>query len=1047
MLFIKDTKEYLEMINKTRTVKESSNDAPSGRNRPVDGGRRKKGKVIIAAVALTLLFAAFASIIISESSEDEDMVLAGPAGRTFNVPDINGNMLRYTVTVDDAEVELIGSMGSVDNVVIPEFVSDPDEPGSNYTVTAIGKYAFSSANNMTNVTIPSSVVTIKDYAFYWLSNLTVVNMDSVKIIGDWAFSNVRMTTIDLSSVETIGSYAFYYCINLSTADLSSAVAIKDYAFYYCTNLTTIDLSSVETIGEASFHSVGLTHISANNGPNVAEDGVLFNSDKTTLIMYPSAKTDTSYTVPSSVTTIGNGAFSNCRNLTTVDLSSVEIIGDHAFYYCTDLTTVDLSSAVTIGDWAFYYCYGLTTVDLSSAVTIGDNAFYYCYNLTTMDLSSAVTIGYNAFYHCTDLTTVDLSSAMVIKGYAFYYCTNLTTMDLSSVVLIGMDAFNATNITYVTANNGPNVVEDGVLFNSDKTILLLYPYTRTDTSYTVPSSVMTIGNGAFSGASGLETVEGMGSVTKVGDHAFYNCHSLVTVDLSSAVTIGSHAFSNCYNLSTIDLSFAVSIGDHAFSDCYHMDVIDLSSVLIIGSNAFSNCHSLTAADLSSAVLIGSHAFFQCVMLKTIDIGSNVLMGDYAFGYCGELTAVNTGSNVLIGTHAFYGCGNIEAVNIGPNSIIGTHAFYNSHNLITLDIGSDVMIRSWAFSYSYNLRTVNIGSNVTIGEYAFHYCHEMQILNIGSNVIIEDMAFQHCNSLRTLNIGPNATIGDYVFQDCYALTTIDLSSVTYIGNYAFYNCHDLTAVDLSSAKVIGFSAFQHCNRLEKAILSNSLRIIGNNAFMDTNITVLAVPVGAIAGMSIVGREAIIVYYEGATSVTATSIGDMAVLEILTNANDTLRGAFAGTTRGADDVELSGSDNIYSFWALDVLHLRACYLTVDMDTMFTISYDLNGGAGAISDKMAYDGDQVSVALSGGLTAPAGMSFKEWNTMPDGSGTSYAAGEMLIMPAEDMTLYAIWYAAAECTHGISLTHVLLWSFVILIVIFFAAYVLKRIGENGGQN
>ena len=91
-----------------------------------------------------------------------------------------------------------------------------------------------------------------------------------------------------------------------------------------------------------------------------------------------------------VTSIGEAAFYNCTNLTSVTIpSSVTNIGDAAFYNCTNLTRVTIPNGVTdIGYMAFRYCNGLTSVTIPNGVmNIGDYAFEYCGGLTNVNLSS------------------------------------------------------------------------------------------------------------------------------------------------------------------------------------------------------------------------------------------------------------------------------------------------------------------------------------------------------------------------------------------------------------------------------------------------------------------------------------------------------------------------------------------------------------------------------------------------------------------------------------------------------------------------------------
>ncbi|MCD8132582.1 MAG: leucine-rich repeat domain-containing protein [Clostridiales bacterium] len=154
-----------------------------------------------------------------------------------------------------------------------------------------------------------------------------------------------MTSVTIpASVTTIGDGAFYFCESLTSVTIPASVTfIGDGAFYGCESLTDIT-------------------VDAENSAYASLDGVLFNKDQTELICCPVRKTG-EYVIPASVTTIGEFAFDGCENLTSVVIGSgVTTITDSAFWYCTGLTSLVIGSGVTtIGDYAFEGCEGLTDV--------------------------------------------------------------------------------------------------------------------------------------------------------------------------------------------------------------------------------------------------------------------------------------------------------------------------------------------------------------------------------------------------------------------------------------------------------------------------------------------------------------------------------------------------------------------------------------------------------------------------------------------------------------------------------------------------------------
>ncbi len=444
----------------------------------------------------------------------------------------------YIYTVSNGEAIIIGYNSISGSVVIPSTLGG-------YPVTAIGEYAFESCWGLEGIIIPDSITIIGDYAFSYCGDLaSVILGNSVITIGDSAFSDcweLKNITIP-DSVITIDDYAFAYCSNLQSVTLGKSVAtigsgafsscdglesitipdsvitIGNSAFRNCYNLESIIIpDSVTTIGSYAFASCSnLENITVDNNNNYYSsfDGVLFNKDKTTLLSYPKGNKATSYTIPNSVTTIEDEAFSNCDNLNNIIIpDSVTTIADRALSYCDNLRSVTIFNGV---------------------ITIGNSAFRNCYNLESIIIPDSVT---------------------TIGSYAFASCTNLDSVTLGKgVEIIGSSAFsNCDTLQNITIDNNNNYYSsiDGSLFDKDKTTLISYLASNTATSYTIPNSVVAIGDSAFSGCENLESITIPNSVVTIGRYAFENCSNLESVTiLNSAINIGHGAFDGCSNLKSI-----------------------------------------------------------------------------------------------------------------------------------------------------------------------------------------------------------------------------------------------------------------------------------------------------------------------------------------------------------------------------------------------------------------------------------------------------------------------------------------------------------------
>jgi hypothetical protein len=237
---------------------------------------------------------------------------------------------------------------------------------------------------------------------------------------------------------------------------------------------------------------------------------------------------------------------------------VSIIEDAAFMNCTALKSVTLSNVTSIGNNAFSRT-GLTTLTIPDSVTtIEQLAFYGCPDLTTVTIGNSVTtIGNNAFANCTSLTTVTLGNSVTTIGNGAFFNTGLTSVTIpANVTTIGGGAFGSctslTSITVATANQNFSSV-GGVLYNKTQTTLIQYPIGLSASSFAIPSTVTSIGGGAFGGNTGLTSISIPNSVTEIGGSAFRNCTALTSVTIGTGVTtIGDAAFNDSTSLTSFTI---------------------------------------------------------------------------------------------------------------------------------------------------------------------------------------------------------------------------------------------------------------------------------------------------------------------------------------------------------------------------------------------------------------------------------------------------------------------------------------------------------------
>jgi len=664
-------------------------------------------------------------------------------------------------------------------------------------ITAIKERAFYACSSLMSVVIPQSVFTIEDFAFYGCSKLpSIIIPEDVTSIGTDAFAFCSsLTSIAIpEGVTWIMDNTFYGCSNLTSITISSSVAsIGDYAFNNCSSLTNVLIpSKVSYLGRFAFN--GCSSLKSVTIPNrvVTIRESAFNG----------CGSLTSMVIPDSVSAIGNNAFLNCDNLTTVSflgnapslgtqVFSIKPAGGFLIYYSNDKT------GWTSPLWNGYFSAAIGSV-LNDYSSLDDNSTNsQNIKFTLNDQSNTAFVGDNSTnsnnsgFHGSQLGKVIIPETVTKSGktykvigigqYAFANNDFLTSIELGlNVKSVDTTAFlncNSFDSVLVLPGNTQYKSIDGILFDAVGYYLYIYPNAKSDSTYTVPETVKTIGTRAFYGNRNLTKIVVPNSITSIGFSAFEDCMNLKELTLPF---IGrSNASSD---------SFAYVFGSNSSYLNYSKVPASLETVTIMGgtlrAGAFENMPLIKSISLPAlATSIPASSFNGCSGLKSIifaetraisEIGQVVLpeqitsIGDYAFNGCSSLESVVIPEGVTtIGYQAFSGCTNLKGFNVHENN-----PNYHSDmwgTLFTKDLSSLITYPSNRIWPYYNVPN----ETTTLLTGAFNACSNLVNLYIPATVTnLQSSSIANC---------PGVTICVYLNSPADTYTGNNNLTAWYMDNY--------------------------------------------------------------------------------------------------------------------------------------------------------------------------------------------------------------------------------------------------------------------------
>lgn len=657
-----------------------------------------------------------------------------------------------------------------------------------------------------DVSIPSTVVRINDYAFYGCSGITSVSFtgkSDLTSIGDYAFfgcSSLKSIALP-SGVTTLGERAFASAASLESITLSRALAELDIAALEgCTALKCV-------------------LVEAGNSALISHGGVLYSADGSSLILYPRGSDAREYTVRAGTLAIGDNAFAGNVSLEVVLLpASLTEIGEYSFFACTALNTAVIPTSVeSIGTYAFGNTVALTGLEFvmgdGEALVIGDGAF----------MGSGV-------------------SSLILPARLAY---------------IGSIAFRSSRLSSLRFEDAAEHRLSEIGNHAFAGTLLK--------SVEFPSGLITVGDGVFLGTGKLESVVFGEGLESIGSEAF-SSSSLKVISLPASLKmLGTSAFAGCTGLEAVVFAPGAQlevIPEGCFLGCTSLKSITVPRLVrkiggAKGNGAFSGCSALLSVVFEGAdfcTLIGDYAFFGCSALERIDIPLTVgTLGNYAFGDCTSLSEITLHrGTVELGDGLFSGCTSLASVEMNTGADrLGARTFENCSSLSYLYIPSGVTdIADDCFRGSaieiFDIAKEN-KSFVSVSGIIYNSSRTAIVyfpprFNSSTLVIpkeiveIKNSNFRYCTGIKDVIFEEGGTspltIGSYAFDGCYQIRSVSLPErLVSIGSYAFRECYGLNSITIpKNVTEIGYAAFSKCAKLYEVRNESSIENITKDTYLD-------------------------------------------------------------------------------------------------------------------------------------------------------------------------------------------------------------------------
>ncbi len=731
--------------------------------------------------------------------------------------------------------------------------------------------------NLSSFSLSAFSGTIPAYAFDNCTDLSEFTFGQTTGIGDYAFRNTGLNTIENNFIDVIGVGAFNNIKALTSVVLPKLDTFDPAAFNGCVNLQELDIFSADISISEGMKMVdylpGLEYFSATHFETIPDYFFKDHQSIKTVDMINVTKIGTEAFMNSTVeqpnfdaTTVGDRAFVNCTRLTYVDLPSLKKIntnifeGSEAYIYemglngiCevyeadsdtfnfsefTNLTLINLNSLTVIPKEAFKGCSSLETIYIDKVTKVCDSAFEGCSSLREINIPLVTSVGKRAFAGCTGLESFHADGITTVDSNLFYGCTGLKSLSLDSVIFLPVDE---------TGNFNMAGIDNLESFSAD--------------------SVISVPNNFLRGYSKLKEVS-FENAKSIGDYAFYGTGIESFYFSQFLLSVGDYSFAGT-PIKTVSTDYLEYIGDYAFADCTSLTSVILDNTEEIGEYAFSGCTALTyfeSYNITDGDNLPLTAFAGCTGLESLKLHAIDYLPIGEDGRTYVTDAVNLYEFVAdliteIPADYFRDMESLGLIDCYSVEVVGDNAFRNS-GLVYIEMPALVKVGDYAF-YNSSLDETSFEYVTSVGDYAFAECDELQtILFMSDKITLGEGAFMNDEVLWKIRIPSSTSIPDKCFKNCTELSEIYVNRTTTptslkgLGNEAFYNCSSLASseIDITGVKILGDNCFtgtliQENDQLADAdLILSDLKYIGKGVFDGMNVgsislenveTVLSIP----------------------------------------------------------------------------------------------------------------------------------------------------------------------------------------------------------------